>query len=96
MDSDTDKTSVLEAVTPTDTEMSWNLQGAGEREKHDENEPAKTVTVGMICGKKDLYQKMDEQNNPSWTYEIPDEFEQAAENEETSEFALLVRNSKST
>ncbi|KAI0534603.1 P-loop containing nucleoside triphosphate hydrolase protein [Xylaria digitata] len=53
------------------------------------------VTVGMICDKKDLYQKIDRRNKVTWTDELPDDLEEAAEDEETEKYALLVRNKKS-
>jgi len=53
------------------------------------------VVVGMVCGTKDLYQKIDEWNHISWTTKYPDGLEEAAEDADTAKFALLVRNKKS-
>ncbi|KAI0454590.1 P-loop containing nucleoside triphosphate hydrolase protein [Xylaria acuta] len=53
------------------------------------------VTVGMICRRKDLYQKIDKYNKATWTGEILDDLEEAAEDEESEKYALLVRNKKS-
>ena len=52
------------------------------------------VVVGMVCGTKDLYQKIDEWNQISWTTKYPDGPEEAAEDADTAKFALLVRNSR--
>ncbi|KAI8624322.1 P-loop containing nucleoside triphosphate hydrolase protein [Xylariaceae sp. FL1651] len=56
---------------------------------------SKKITVGMVCEKKDLYQKIDKHNRATWTAEIPDDLDEAAENEETEKYALLIRNRKS-
>ncbi|TGJ83899.1 hypothetical protein E0Z10_g4853 [Xylaria hypoxylon] len=53
------------------------------------------VAVGMICGKKDLYQRLDKHNKVTWTEELPDDLAEAAEDEETEKYALLIRNKKS-
>lgn len=71
----------------------------GKREDGDEGgdgdeEEKDPVVVGMLCGSKDLYQKIDEWNNISWTTKYPDGLEEAAEEEDTARYALLVRNSE--
>ncbi|KAI0491148.1 P-loop containing nucleoside triphosphate hydrolase protein [Xylaria cf. heliscus] len=53
------------------------------------------VTVGMICQKRDLYQKIDKYNKATWTGAVLDDLEEAAEDEESEKYALLVRNKKS-
>lgn len=55
----------------------------------------KKVVVGMFCGKKDLYQKVDKYDKATWTADIPDDLGEVAEDEETEKYALLVRNKKS-
>lgn len=60
-----------------------------------DEEDEEAVVVGMVCGTKDLYQKVDEWNNVSWTTKYPDGLEEAAEDADTAKFALLVRNSRS-
>ncbi|KAI1505616.1 P-loop containing nucleoside triphosphate hydrolase protein [Biscogniauxia marginata] len=59
------------------------------------NEKKEKVLIGMVCDKKDLYQKIDAHNHSTWTAELPADLEEAAENEETEKYALLVRNKKS-
>jgi len=66
----------------------------GSAKDGEEAEGEKTV-IGMICETKNLYQKMDRYNKPVWTEEYPDDLQEAAENEETQKFAILVRNKKS-
>lgn len=61
-----------------------------------DEEDEEAVVVGMVCGTKDLYQKVDEWNNVSWTTKYPDGLEEAAEDADTAKFALLVRNSRSS
>ncbi|KAI5924098.1 P-loop containing nucleoside triphosphate hydrolase protein [Camillea tinctor] len=64
-------------------------------EDGDADEKKEKVMMGMICGKKDLYEKIDKHNKATWSAEPPEDLEEAAENEETEKYALLVRNKKS-
>lgn len=64
---------------------------SGETEEKTEEK----VMVGMLSDFKNLYQKWDRHNRYTWSEKYPDELEEAAENEETIKFALLVRNKKS-
>jgi hypothetical protein len=52
------------------------------------------VTVGMVCEKKDLYQKTDKHNKATWTAKMLNDLDEAAENDETAKYAILIRNSK--
>ncbi len=52
--------------------------------------------VGMVCEKKDLYLTLDKRNKATWTDELPDGLDEAAEGKQTEKYAFLVRNSKST
>ncbi|KAI1266462.1 P-loop containing nucleoside triphosphate hydrolase protein [Xylariaceae sp. FL1019] len=60
-----------------------------------EDEGPKKQIVGMICERKDLYQKFDKHGKTTWTEEFPDDLDEAVENEKTEKYALLVRNCKS-
>lgn len=51
------------------------------------------IIVGMVCDMKNMYQKWDKHNRFTWTEEYPDDLEEAAENEQTVKYAILVRNS---
>lgn len=51
--------------------------------------------IGMACDTKSLYAKEDEQGRTTWTITYPDDLEEAAENDETALFAILVRKKKS-
>ncbi|KAJ2992830.1 hypothetical protein NUW58_g2038 [Xylaria curta] len=68
--------------------------------KQGQEEPEKNVdgkgTVGMVCQKMDLYQKIDKYNKATWTAEPPDDLGEAAEGEESEKYALLVRNKRSS
>ena len=62
-------------------------------------EPEKSVAsetavpqVGMECELKNLYQKEDERGRTSWSDKLPDNLEEAAENEMTARYAILVCN----
>ena len=64
--------------------------------KEDADEEVKEVIkVGMECNLKHLYQKEDDKGRTSWTDKYPEDLEEAAENETTAKFAILVRNRKS-
>jgi hypothetical protein len=63
-----------------------------------ENEPPAAEVVhepGMECDVKNLYQKEDDRGRFTWTEKLPDDLEEAAENEITARYAILVRNKKS-
>ena len=81
----------MAGITPTEASvkeetMDMDLEGGDDEEKK--------VAVGMVCGRKNLYQRWDRHDRYTWTEELPDDLEEAAENEETMKYALLVRNSK--
>lgn len=53
------------------------------------------VKAGMISGVKNLYEgKPDNRGKSTWVDKYPDDLEEAAENDETARYALLVRNKK--
>lgn len=54
-----------------------------------------TSELGMMCETKALYQLEDNRGRTSWTDQYPDDLLEAAENEVTARFAILVRNKKS-
>jgi hypothetical protein len=64
------------------------------KEEADEN-VKRLIKIGMECDLKHLYQKEDDKGRTSWTDKYPEELEEAAENEKTAKFAILVRNKKS-
>jgi hypothetical protein len=63
--------------------------------------PNKTKTeafvarTGMECGIKNLYQKEDAMGRVNWTEKYPEDLDEAAENEITARYAVLVRSKKS-
>jgi len=60
-----------------------------------DEEVKEVIKVGMECDLKHLYQKEDDKGRTSWTDKYPEDLEEAAENETTAKFAILVRNKKS-
>ncbi|KAJ8071199.1 hypothetical protein OCU04_001537 [Sclerotinia nivalis] len=56
---------------------------------------SRTVKAGMECGIKNLYGMNDARGQYTWTDKYPDDLEEAAENEMTARYAILVRNRKS-
>lgn len=63
---------------------------SGNDTKKDEDLP-----FGSVTDTVELYAKVDKDGNQSWTSTIPDDVEEAAENEETKKFAIIVRKSMS-
>ncbi|TAQ87206.1 hypothetical protein B7494_g4449 [Chlorociboria aeruginascens] len=53
------------------------------------------VAVGMECGIQNLYQKEDSRGRTTWSHKYPEDLEEAAENETTACYAILVRSKKS-
>lgn len=50
--------------------------------------------IGLMTDSKDLYAKYDSNGDRSWTDKYPDDLEEAAENEETQKYAVIIRKSK--
>jgi hypothetical protein len=50
--------------------------------------------LGSVTDTVELYAKIDQDGNQSWTSTIPEDVEEAAENEETKKFAVIVRKRK--
>jgi hypothetical protein len=51
--------------------------------------------TGMECDIKNLYQKEDAMGRVNWTEKYPEDLDEAAENEITARYAVLVRSKKS-
>lgn len=49
--------------------------------------------LGSIAGEKTLFAKYDKNGNRSWSKKTPIELEEAAEDAETRQYAVLVRKS---
>ncbi|KAF4992130.1 hypothetical protein FDECE_13801 [Fusarium decemcellulare] len=65
-----------------------------EEKKEEDEEKKEKVIVGSLAESKDLYAKYDENGNRSWTDKYPDDLEEAAENEETQKYAVIIRKKK--
>ncbi|KAI1488658.1 P-loop containing nucleoside triphosphate hydrolase protein [Biscogniauxia mediterranea] len=95
----------VEAINGLKVVTSDEVKGKGEETKSpgsesdaedgDADGKKEKVMIGMVCGKKDLYEKIDRHNKSTWSAEPPADLEEAAENEETEKYALLIRNKKS-
>ncbi|KAH8879789.1 ATPase [Thozetella sp. PMI_491] len=68
--------------------------GAAKTDTAPPQEPA--VPAGSVSSVKNIY-KSDKDSNGHWTWvdKYPEDAEEAAENEETAKFAVIVRNTKS-
>jgi hypothetical protein len=61
-----------------------------------DKEKEKPKLVGSIAEAKNIYKgSSDEDGNWTWTDKYPEDAEEAAENEETATYAVVVRNQKS-
>jgi hypothetical protein len=61
-----------------------------------EEEGEKKIIVGSVSEAKNIYKgPSDDDGNWTWVDKYPDDVEEAAENEETAKYAVLVRNQKS-
>ena len=49
------------------------------------------ILVGAVAEHKNLYEKRDKHNRVTWTEKIPEDLEEAGENDETLKFAVIVR-----
>ncbi|KAK3366831.1 P-loop containing nucleoside triphosphate hydrolase protein [Lasiosphaeria ovina] len=70
----------------------------GEDKKEDDEKKEKKVLapVGSISSAKNIYKStVDDDGNWTWVDKYPEDAEEAAENEETATYAVLVRNIKS-
>ncbi|KAJ5564920.1 hypothetical protein N7513_001162 [Penicillium frequentans] len=66
-----------------------------DEEKKEEEEEKKYEPHGSICDVHKLYQtKPDESGNTSWTKDYPESLVAPAEDEESAQYALIVRNAK--
>ncbi|CZS90199.1 related to TOB3 (member of AAA-ATPase family) [Rhynchosporium graminicola] len=84
---------VEQATPPTDAVQFLTKTANGElilSSPHDT-----VLKLGMKCDLKNLYQKEDERGRASWTDKYPEDLDEAAENETTARYAILVRNKKS-
>ncbi|KND93453.1 26S protease regulatory subunit 4, partial [Tolypocladium ophioglossoides CBS 100239] len=90
--SDDESASVV-VVTPAEP-VSENGGEAAEKGGEKAEGPKEKQIVGSIPESKELYAKYDKHNNRSWTEKKPDDFEEAAENENTEKYAVIVRKEK--
>ncbi|KAF4340625.1 TOB3 (member of AAA-ATPase family) [Fusarium beomiforme] len=84
-------------LTPADTEPKEETTETKTEEapKTDEEEEKKEkVMVGLLTESKDLYATFDKDGARSWTDKYPDDLEEAAENEETQKYAVIIRKRK--
>ncbi|KAM0434029.1 hypothetical protein ACHAPT_003973 [Fusarium lateritium] len=64
-----------------------------DKEEEDEEKKEKVI-IGLVADTKDLYAKYDEHGDRSWTDKYPTDLEEAAENEETQKYAVIIRKKK--
>ena len=78
---------------PEDSDDARSVSSESSAKSEDKKE--EKVVVGMVCDRKNLYQKWDRHNRFTWSDDVPGDLEEAAENAQTIKYAILVRNKKS-
>lgn len=91
-ESDTDAKEVKASQSTPDAQDKDEKEKKEDGEKSEET--AEKIMIGSITESKDLYAKYDENGDRSWSETPPDGLEEAAENEQTQKYALLVRKSE--
>ncbi|CZR56597.1 related to TOB3 (member of AAA-ATPase family) [Phialocephala subalpina] len=86
----------IASVEKTEVKSNGAVNGHTKSEDKPTDTKEEEVTkVGMECDLKNLYQKEDDRGRHTWTDKYPDDLDEAAENEITARYAILVRNKKS-
>ncbi|KAL4722889.1 hypothetical protein ACLX1H_010129 [Fusarium chlamydosporum] len=85
-----------ETTTETKAEETTTQDSKTEETKEEstEEEKKEKIMVGLVTESKDLYAKFDKEGARSWTDKYPDDLEEAAENEETQKYAVIIRKVK--
>lgn len=79
-----------------DEEKKDGENAATDENKDGEEKEKPKVPVGSVSEIKNIYKgAADDDGNWTWVDKYPDDVEEAAENEETATFAVVVRNQKS-
>ncbi|CAF3585041.1 hypothetical protein FGSG_05940 [Fusarium graminearum PH-1] len=78
----------------TKTEESKTEESKTDSKPEPEEEKKEKIIVGLLTESKDLYAKFDKNGSRSWTDKYPDDLEEAAENEETQKYAVIIRKVK--
>jgi len=90
-----DKNVVDGSVKPVEDKnvVDGAVKPVGDKDVVDDGKVKKVVPagLGMLVELKNLYQKEDEHRRTTWTDKYPDDLEEAAENETTARYAILVR-----
>lgn len=98
--SDAPKQEAIIRTTEEDTSKPQDLPSDGKNEDasksttetpKEETESKPDVAAGSVTESHSLYAKYDKEGNRSWSVKLPDHVEDAAENAETSKYALIVR-----
>lgn len=65
-----------------------------DEKSEDKSEETEKILIGAVSEVKELYAKYDKDGNRSWSEDLPDDLVEAAENEKSLKYAVLVRKSK--
>lgn len=85
----------VEQTTESATDADKKDSDKAESGDGDSDETKKEkILIGAVAESKDLYAKYDKDGNRSWSEDLPDGLEEAAENEDNMKYAVIVRKSK--
>lgn len=98
---DSDSSNTLTTPPSEDGDSKSNVAKSEEKPASDDTETATKESgpkeeKGSVTNVKNIYREKDENDEWTWVDEYPKTVKEAAENEETEKFALIVRNQKST
>lgn len=80
----------------TDDDKTEDKKEGEDAAKDGEEKDKPKIIVGSVGEAKNIYKgASDDDGNWTWVDKYPDDVEEAAENEETAKFAVVVRNQKS-
>ncbi|KAF4995188.1 hypothetical protein FGRMN_5326 [Fusarium graminum] len=92
---DTTSETQIEAKTNAETETTKTEEDPKtEDDSKSDSEEEEKIMIGLLTETKDLYAKFDKNGDRSWSDKAPDDLEEAAENEETQKYAVIVRKRK--
>lgn len=87
-DSNSEATPAEDKTTDTQEESQPSSEPEGDNEKSKEKE---VLPVGSVTASHNLFAKYDKDGKRSWSATMPTHIEEAAENDETKKFAVIVR-----
>ncbi|KAJ5101714.1 hypothetical protein NUU61_003936 [Penicillium alfredii] len=84
-----------DTASPSETLKANGANGATASGNESKDETVKYAPIGSICDIHSMYEsKPDESGNRSWTKELPSDLPDPAEDDESAQYALILRKSR--